>query len=475
MLAADEVWCQLFSEPAAGSDLAAIQTRARGRTTDSWRVSGQKVWTTNAQHAAFGLLLARTDADVPKHKGLTMFLLPMDAPGVTVRPLRQISGDAHFNEVFLDDVELPPGSEVGPVDGGWGVAMTTLMFERVAIGLGGEGFGWRADRFAHALLEDEAATADPEVRHRFGAIAADFLALRFTGYRMLTTLQRGGIPGPEGALAKVTTIQAAIAAGELVADVLGPEGLADDKVGRADLRHARAEVRRRHRGDPALDGRRAGARPAARAAAGQGHPVLRAARPRARGPHRIMNFALTDEQEFLQEAARGALSRVKTVEAAREALDGGALPDLWPTAVEAGWPGLLVSEEHGGAGLHVLDAMLVFAELGRVLAGVPLLGHLPASFLLDRARRRERSSRWPPASGAPRSSPARPPTTLEDEWTVDARAGLHRAPAPVIDDGARHRRGRLGARRAGRRRARRGRRRRPRGGGARRATRRSSP
>jgi alkylation response protein AidB-like acyl-CoA dehydrogenase len=244
MLAADEVWCQLFSEPAAGSDLAAIQTRARrdedeaepvaspsGRDRGSWRVSGQKVWTTNAQHAAFGLLLARTDADVPKHKGLTMFVLPMDAPGVTVRPLRQISGDAHFNEVFLDDVRLPPGSEVGPVDGGWGVAMTTLMFERVAIGLGGEGFGWRADRFAHALLEDEAAMADPEVRHRFGAIAADFLALRFTGYRMLTTLQRGGIPGPEGALAKVTTIRAAIAAGELVADVLGPDGLADDKVG----------------------------------------------------------------------------------------------------------------------------------------------------------------------------------------------------------------------------------------------------
>jgi alkylation response protein AidB-like acyl-CoA dehydrogenase len=231
MLTAEEVWCQLFSEPAAGSDLAAIQTRARRQDDGSWRVSGQKVWTTNAQHAAFGLLLARTDPDVPKHKGLTMFVLPMDAPGVTVRPLRQISGEAHFNEVFLDDVHLPAGSEVGPVDGGWAVAMTTLMFERVAIGLGGEGFGWRADRFAHALLDDEAATHDPEVRHRFGVIAADFLALRFTGYRMLTTLQRGGIPGPEGALAKVTTIRAAIAAGELVADVLGPEGLADDKVG----------------------------------------------------------------------------------------------------------------------------------------------------------------------------------------------------------------------------------------------------
>jgi alkylation response protein AidB-like acyl-CoA dehydrogenase len=232
MLAADEVWCQLFSEPAAGSDLAAVQTRARREEDGSWRVSGQKVWTTNAQYAAYGLLLARTDPGVPKHKGLTMFVLPMDAKGVSVRPLRQISGDAHFNEVFLDDVHLEPGSEVGPVDGGWGVAMTTLMFERVAIGLGGEGFGWRADRFAKALVEDDAATADREVRHRFGAIAAEFLALRFTSFRALTTLQRGGVPGPEGALAKVTTVKAAIAAGELIVDALGPGALETERAGR---------------------------------------------------------------------------------------------------------------------------------------------------------------------------------------------------------------------------------------------------
>ena len=232
MLAGEEVWCQLFSEPAAGSDLAGIQSRARRTEDGGWSVSGQKVWTTNAQHASFGMLLARTNADVPKHRGLTMFVLPMDAEGVSVRPLRQISGDAHFNEVFMDDVRLEPGSEVGPVDGGWGVAMTTLMFERVAIGLGGEGFGWRADRFATALIEDEPGTRDPEVRRRFGHIAAEFLALRFTSYRMLTTLQRGGVPGPEGALAKVTTVRAAIDAGELLVDVLGPGALEDEKAGR---------------------------------------------------------------------------------------------------------------------------------------------------------------------------------------------------------------------------------------------------
>ena len=231
MLTADEVWCQLFSEPAAGSDLAGVQTRAKRLQDGSWSLSGQKVWTTNAQHAAFGLLLARTDPGVPKHKGLTMFVVPMDAEGVTVRPLRQISGEAHFNEVFLDDVHLETGSELGPVDGGWGVGLATLMFERVAIGLGGEGFGWRADRFAHALLEDEACTRDAETRHRLGEVATEFLALRFTGYRMLTSLQRGQIPGAEGALAKVTTIRAAIAAGDLICDVLGPEGLAHERFG----------------------------------------------------------------------------------------------------------------------------------------------------------------------------------------------------------------------------------------------------
>jgi alkylation response protein AidB-like acyl-CoA dehydrogenase len=224
MLRGDEVWCQLFSEPAAGSDLAAIQTRAK-RSNGGWVLNGQKVWTTNAQFAQHGLLLARTDPDIPKHKGLTMFVVPMDAPGVTVRPLRQISGDAHFNEVFLDDVAVEEDATVGPVDGGWGVALTTLMFERVTIGLGGEGFGWRSDRFAAALAAEPGAEEDPEVRHRFGELAADFLALRFTGYRMLTTLQQGRIPGPEGGLAKVTTIKAAIEAGELLADTLGPDAL----------------------------------------------------------------------------------------------------------------------------------------------------------------------------------------------------------------------------------------------------------
>jgi alkylation response protein AidB-like acyl-CoA dehydrogenase len=227
MLHGDEVWCQLFSEPAAGSDLAAVQARARLQDDGSWRLSGQKVWTTNAQFASYGLLLARTDADVPKHKGLTMFIVPMDAPGVTVRGLRQISGEAEFNEVFFDDVPLDADAVVGGVGNGWGTALTTLMFERVTIGLGGESMGYNSTRFARVLALNDAARRDPEVRHALGEIASELLAVRFTGYRTLSALARGQVPGPEAGLAKITIVNGAIRAGDLIADTLGPDALAD--------------------------------------------------------------------------------------------------------------------------------------------------------------------------------------------------------------------------------------------------------
>jgi alkylation response protein AidB-like acyl-CoA dehydrogenase len=227
LLHGDDVWCQLFSEPGAGSDLAAVATRARRAEDGTWRLTGQKVWTTNAQFAAYGLLLARTDPDVPKHRGLTMFIVPMDAPGVTVRGLRQISGEAEFNEVFLDDAVLGPDAVVGQVDDGWRTALTTLMFERLVIGLGTEGLGYQETRFARALAADPVARADPEVRRRLGEIAVELVAVKFFGLRVLTALERGRIPGPEAGLGKVTLVNAAIAAGDLLGDVLGPEALAD--------------------------------------------------------------------------------------------------------------------------------------------------------------------------------------------------------------------------------------------------------
>src|SRR3954447_3247136 len=202
-------------------------------------------------------------------------------------------------------------------------------------------------------------------------------------------------------------------------------------MGLRDLLPARPEERRRHRGDPAQQGRRAGARPAARAAPGQGHPLLRAAREGARGGG-VVNLSLSDEQEFLREAARGTLSRTNYVEAAREALDGGELPDVWPLAKEAGWPGLLVAEDHGGAGLAPFDAMLVMTETGRVIAPVPLLGHLVGSWLLDRGGYDDIEA---VASGEKRAAyaAARPPSDLDPSWTVEARSGAQRAPAPKFD------------------------------------------
>ena len=227
MLHGDEVWCQLFSEPAAGSDLAGIQSRARENDDGSFTLNGQKVWTTNAQFASYGLLIARTDADVPKHKGLTMFIVPMDVPGVTVRGLRQITGEAEFNEVFFDDVRLDADSVVGGVGNGWGTALTTLMYERITIGFGSDNFG-SPTHLAETLAADAAARRDATVRERLGEVITEMTAVRFTGYRALTALQRGQIPGPEAGLAKVTMVNAGIAAMDLAVDVLGPEALATD-------------------------------------------------------------------------------------------------------------------------------------------------------------------------------------------------------------------------------------------------------
>ncbi len=227
MLHGDEVWCQMFSEPSAGSDLAAVQTRARQSEDGSWTLNGQKVWTTNAQFASFGLLLARTDPDVPKHKGLTMFIVPMDAAGVTVRGLRQISGEAEFNEVFFDDVHLDADAVVGGAGNGWGTALTVLMYERLTIGFGSEGFG-SPTRLAQTLAADEAARHDADARRRLGEVITELLAVRYNGYRALTMLSRGQIPGPEAGLAKVTMVNAAIAATDLGADVVGPEALDTD-------------------------------------------------------------------------------------------------------------------------------------------------------------------------------------------------------------------------------------------------------
>ena len=201
ILSADEIWCQGFSEPDAGSDLAAAKTRAV-RDGDDWVVTGQKVWTSFARQAKWCMLLARTDPDVPKHKGLTYFVLDMEAEGVQVRPLRQITGGSEFNEVFLEGVRVPNSAIVGGANNGWQVAMTTLMNERSGIGFFLQSEMRNSlDRIV-AELRRRGSLDDPTVRHRVAQLHARTEILRLTSYRGLSTIQKYGQPGPEGSLTK---------------------------------------------------------------------------------------------------------------------------------------------------------------------------------------------------------------------------------------------------------------------------------
>jgi alkylation response protein AidB-like acyl-CoA dehydrogenase len=223
LLRGDETWCQLLSEPGAGSDLAAVRTRATLQPDGSWIATGQKVWTSFARHAAFGILLARTDPGAPRHTGLTMFAVPMSSPGLTIRPLRQITGDAEFNEVFLDDVRLPADSVIGDPGGGWGVALTMLMFERVGVGSGLHTA--RLERLVETVCAEPHYAGDRSLQIRLGRVASELLALHHTSERVLEEVAAGSVPGPDAGLIKMTSVKASLAACRLAVDVAGPAAL----------------------------------------------------------------------------------------------------------------------------------------------------------------------------------------------------------------------------------------------------------
>jgi alkylation response protein AidB-like acyl-CoA dehydrogenase len=228
LLRADDLWCQLFSEPAAGSDLAALRTRAVRDGAGDWRIDGQKVWTTLAHLADYGILLARTDPQVPKHRGLTMFVVDMKAPGVTVRPLRQMNGEAHFNEVFFDDVRVPDAERLGEPGDGWRVALTTLMSERLSLGGGGTAIGPKPEAVARHVAEHLGAlSADRQAlaRQALGRGYVAALGARYTGYRQLSKLSRGELPGPEASAGKLSGTRAARDLTDLAVRVLGPDAL----------------------------------------------------------------------------------------------------------------------------------------------------------------------------------------------------------------------------------------------------------
>jgi acyl-CoA dehydrogenase len=204
-LTGEEIWCQLFSEPAAGSDVAGLRMRA-SRDGDGWIINGQKIWTSGAHYSDFGLLLARTDFDAPKHKGLTMFFLSMHSPGVEARPIKQATGGATFNEVFFTDVRIPDSQRLGEVGQGWTVALTTLMHERLAVG-GGQGGNIDVKELLalarHLELEDGPALKNAHVREKIADWYVRSAGLKYTTYRTMTALSRGQQPGPEASIAKV--------------------------------------------------------------------------------------------------------------------------------------------------------------------------------------------------------------------------------------------------------------------------------
>lgn len=206
ILSADEVWCQLFSEPAAGSDLAGIKARAV-RQENSWRVTGQKVWTTGAQWCDYGMLLTRTDPDAAPHAGLTMFIVDMKTAGVTVRPLREMTGEAMFNEIFFDEVEISDDARVGEIGGGWQVALTMLMNERFTVAGDGSTYGAGPEALTEALREN-LPLLPPEqhtsLRTEFASCWIEALACRMTGARLITSISRGEMPGPEGSVGKLS-------------------------------------------------------------------------------------------------------------------------------------------------------------------------------------------------------------------------------------------------------------------------------
>ena len=236
ILSAEEIWCQGFSEPGAGSDLAGLRSTAI-LDGDSWIINGQKVWTSLAHVAQWCIFLARTDTTAPKHKGITYFLVDMSSPGIEVRPLRQITGSADFNEMFFTDVRVPRESILGEVNDGWRIAMTTLLHERGTLGFAlSVGARVALDELIGLARETKRngkpAIEDPTIRQRLASLHVEVESLRLNNYRALTGFMKSGMPGPEGSLSKLIWSESMQRLGDLAVEILGPAGMLEQVGGR---------------------------------------------------------------------------------------------------------------------------------------------------------------------------------------------------------------------------------------------------
>lgn len=228
-LRGEEVWCQLFSEPAAGSDVAGLRTRAE-RDGDGWVINGQKIWTSGGHFADFGIIVTRSDPGVPKNEGLTFFFLDMKSKGVEARPIKQVSGTSHFNEVFFTDVRVPDSQRLGAVGQGWRVSLTTLMNERLAVGEVPRPDVEDLLALCRMVeLDGRPAIADRAVRERVAEWHCRSQGLKFSRFRTMTALSRGQTPGPESSIAKLVNASKLQDIASFGLDLLGPAGVVMDK------------------------------------------------------------------------------------------------------------------------------------------------------------------------------------------------------------------------------------------------------
>ena len=228
-LCGEEVWCQLFSEPAGGSDVAAVRTRAE-KAGDTWTINGQKIWTSGAQFSDFGIIVVRSNPDVPKHMGLSFFFLDMKSPGIEIRPIKQASGASHFNEVFFTDVKVPDSQRLGAVGQGWRVALTTLMNERLAIGDVPRPDTEDLLELARAIeVDGEPAINNVSVREKIADMHVKSQGLKYTRFRTMTALSRGQTPGPESSIGKLVNAAKLQEIASFGLDLLGSAGMVMDK------------------------------------------------------------------------------------------------------------------------------------------------------------------------------------------------------------------------------------------------------
>jgi alkylation response protein AidB-like acyl-CoA dehydrogenase len=231
LAAGEEIWCQLFSEPAGGSDLAGLRTRAERASDGSgdWIINGQKIWTSGAHYSDYGILITRTDPTVPKHKGMTMFFLSMKTTGIEIRPIKQANGDSGFNEVYFTDVRVPDAQRLGAVNDGWRVSLTTLMNERLSIGSGmPTGFPELFDLCCRIETANGLAIDDPAVRAKLATWAVRTTGLKYNGFRAISAISRGQTPGPENSIGKLVAGSTMQEIAMFAEELMGQAGIMTD-------------------------------------------------------------------------------------------------------------------------------------------------------------------------------------------------------------------------------------------------------